>query len=457
MDATTTTRPRSRGRAVRALAVSGAGALLLAALPGVASAEGGGGRTWDVHPGQSIQDAVDAAASGDTIRIAPGTYTEAVCIEGKGLTILGAGRERTIVRWDRGATPTRGLDCWQATDDADAEDEAEEDPANPLGDNVSAFFFLDPDKPVTVRDLQTVDHTANGISAWHADGFTVTGTKGVGHDRYGIIAGNSRNIHIVGNVEQGVDRAGEGQAPDAGTAGISIGDSADSRSFIAANRVRGYNLGVFLRESSGGRVDANHLSGNCIGILTFDDAATEIPGSPADVEGGDWRITANVSTANNRWCLQGRTGDQRISGVGMAVVNAANVKLSANVIRDNDPTIPPAQFIPPMAPALTFPSGGLVLLTFAPPAGTDPNPDDDAPGLLTDISVKANWFGDNRAVVPTGAAPPAPPTVVLQMDIFVGSPSPQTPFFGPTGPIDVRHNRCDASVPPQYCGEPYPV
>ncbi|WP_336033748.1 right-handed parallel beta-helix repeat-containing protein [Geodermatophilus sp. FMUSA9-8] len=446
MDATTTTRPRSRGRAVRALAVSGAGALLLAALPGVASAEGGGGRTWDVHPGQSIQAAVDAAASGDTIRIAPGTYTEAVCIEDKGLTIQGAGRERTVIRWDRATTNAQIAQraCWDLTDAADEED------APGVADNVSALFFLNPDKPVTVRDLQTVDHTANGISAWNANGFTVTGTKGVGHDRYGIIAGNSRNIHIVGNVEQGVDRAGTGQAPDAGTAGISVGDSADSRSFIAANRVRGYNLGIFLRESSGGRVDANHLSGNCIGILTFDDAATEIPGSPANVEGGDWRITANVSTANNRWCLQGRAGDQRISGVGMAVVNAANVKLTANVIRDNVPTLPPAQFIPPMAPALTFPSAGLTLLTFAPPPGTDPNPNDDIPGLLTDIRVVGNWFGDNKAYVPGQGAPTR-----VQMDVFRGAPTPNTPF-GPTGPIDFRGNRCDASIPPEWCGAPYP-
>ena len=54
-------------KAVRALAVAGAGALLLAALPGVASAEGGGGRTWDVHPGQSIQAAVDAGTDDERL------------------------------------------------------------------------------------------------------------------------------------------------------------------------------------------------------------------------------------------------------------------------------------------------------------------------------------------------------------------------------------------------------
>src|SRR5262249_50025500 len=33
--------------------------------------------TWIVHPGESIQDAVDQASPGDTISILPGTYREA--------------------------------------------------------------------------------------------------------------------------------------------------------------------------------------------------------------------------------------------------------------------------------------------------------------------------------------------------------------------------------------------
>ncbi|MGY1697131.1 MULTISPECIES: right-handed parallel beta-helix repeat-containing protein [unclassified Geodermatophilus] len=446
---TNTTGTRFRGRAVRTLAVAGAGAMVLGALPGVASAHGGGGRMWDVREGESIQAAVDQARSGDTIRIAPGTYTEAVCIDGKGLTIRGAGRDQTIIQApDDSYDLEPGQACWEAQNEADGED----DDAT-LRDNLSGLFFLDPDSRVVVKDLQTQNHPANGISAWGADGFTVTGTKGLGHDRYGIFAGNSHNIHIVGNVEEGIDRAGPGEAPNSGTAGISIGDSADSRALVAGNRVRNYNLGVFLREASGGRVDGNHVSGNCIGILTFDDATTETPGAPDNVEAGDWKINGNVSQANNRWCLQGRAGDQRISGVGMAVVNAANVRLTANVIKDHNPTIPPAQFIPPPPapgapppPPLTFPPGGLVLLSFAQPPGSDPNPDDDIPGLVTDVKVVANWFGDNRGFVPPTFQPG-------QMDIFVGQASPTNPFIVDPGPgLEFRANRCDASFPADICG-----
>jgi hypothetical protein len=449
-----TTRTRTRARS-RALAATGAGVLLFAALPaGVASAHGGGGTTWDVHPGESIQAAVDAASSGDTIRIAAGTYTEGVCIEGKGLTISGAGRKATVINWVPGTEPTTGQACWQATDDADLED----DPTT-LADNVSGLFFLNPDSPVVVKDLQTVDHTSSGIATWGADGYTVTNTKGTGHDRYGILAADSRNIHIVGNVERGIDRAAPGEPPNSGTAGISVGDSADSASLIAHNRVRGYNLGVFLRESSGGSVESNQLTGNCIGVLVFDDSGTEIPPTPTrNVEGGDWSISGNASNANNRFCLQGREGDQRISGVGMAVVNASNVRISGNSIDGNAPTLPPPPgvVVPPGAPELTFPSGGLVMLTFPPPPPPAPQGIAD-PGQDSDATTVGYWFGDNRAVVPTGAAPPAPASVTVEMDIFIGN-SQINPFLGNPGPgLEFEANECDASIPPEICGAPYPV
>src|SRR5438105_999672 len=58
--------PAHRSAKVRGLTITAAAGLLVAALPsGVAAA--GGSRTWVVHPGESIQTAVDQAHSGDTI------------------------------------------------------------------------------------------------------------------------------------------------------------------------------------------------------------------------------------------------------------------------------------------------------------------------------------------------------------------------------------------------------
>ena len=57
-----------------------------------------------------------------------------------------------------------------------------------------------------------------------------------------------------------------------------------------ANDVRGYNLGIFARESRSGAIRNNYVSGNCVGILIFDDAATEVPDFSRNVEGGDWQV-----------------------------------------------------------------------------------------------------------------------------------------------------------------------
>ena len=72
------------------------GILLAAGLPG-GSAEATKAKTWVVKPGQSIQSVVNKARSGDTIKIKAGTFAEAVCVVGKGLTIKGAGATKTIL------------------------------------------------------------------------------------------------------------------------------------------------------------------------------------------------------------------------------------------------------------------------------------------------------------------------------------------------------------------------
>lgn len=76
-----------------------AGALLLAVIPGLASAADI--RVPSDHP--TIQAAVDAAADGDTIHIASGVYTNQVRILSRRLTLIG--QPGTILRVREGMTP----------------------------------------------------------------------------------------------------------------------------------------------------------------------------------------------------------------------------------------------------------------------------------------------------------------------------------------------------------------
>ncbi|MEU2348645.1 NosD domain-containing protein [Modestobacter sp. NPDC049651] len=423
----------------RRLSVLSVLALLLAVLPaGVASAHWRGGHTWVVEPGQSIQAAVDQARSGDTIQLLEGTYeNQAVCINGKGLTITGAGADKTRITWpdwtvveDQAPAPAAGNACWTewARHDPESTDTAEGDALQQsLSDDVSALFFFNPDSPVTVTGLQTVNHPANGIVVETARDVQVSHTKGVAHDRYGILVSNTTNSRITDNVEQGLDRGiqQEGTSGSSGTAGISVSDSPTANSYVARNSSDGWNLGIFVRESRTGKLVGNTVTNNCVGINMFDDGNTEVPVvAPSTIPAGDWRVVGNTVRDNHRFCLAGIgqvEGQLAVSGTGVAVVNMDSVLIKGNTITDNGPT-PPAR-------TLDFPAAGLLLLTL-PLFNTDqPN----AAGPVENVSVVKNTIDGNTTSVDTDGPGPAEP-FFAPLDVLVGFP-PGTVFTDADGNV----------------------
>ncbi len=429
-------RPRPRAGLARELSLVSVLALLFAVLPaGVASAQG---HTWVVEPGQSIQDAVDQASSGDTIQLLAGTYADqAVCIEGKGLSIVGAGSDETRITWpdwtvveDQQAAPAAGNACWLEWARHDPESTVTGSGAElqqSLSDDVSALFFFNPDSPVTVTGLQTVNHPANGIVVETGRDVEVTHTKGVAHDRYGILVSNSTDSRITDNVEQGLDRGiqQEGTSGSSGTAGISVSDSADAHAYVADNTSDGWNLGIFIREARTGTLVGNTVTNNCVGINMFDDGNTEVPVvAPSTIEAGAWAVLGNTVRDDHRFCLAGIgqvEGQLAVSGTGVAVVNMDSVLLEGNTITDNGPT-PPAR-------TLDFPAAGLLLLTL-PLFNTD---QPDAAGPVTDVAVVDNVIEGNITSVDTDGPGPAEP-FLAPLDVLVGFP-PGTVFTDAAGNV----------------------
>ncbi|SFO25745.1 Right handed beta helix region [Geodermatophilus obscurus] len=243
------------------------------------------------------------------------------------------------------------------------------------------------------------------------------------HDRYGILAADSTHTRISRNVVEGLDR-GSPEAPNSGTAGIGITDSDDSYADVVANDVQGHDLGVVARESRVGVIRNNYVSGNCVGVLVFDDATTEIPDAGRQVEGGDWQLKWNEVTANDRFCLAGVGEVQaslRVSGTGIGVVNADTVTVRHNHVHDNVPSVDPA--------SLQFPAGGLVLVSLPPfndALGIDPGPAED-------VVVEGNTL--------TGNVP---------VDVLLSSPE-VSPSLLDVGAVDFEDDTCGSSVPPELC------
>ena len=86
---------RFRAGTKRNLAVTVALASAVAA--GVWTAAPAGAGTLVVHPGQSIQAAVDNARPGTTIKLAAGVYHQSVGITKDGITLAGSGPGTSVI------------------------------------------------------------------------------------------------------------------------------------------------------------------------------------------------------------------------------------------------------------------------------------------------------------------------------------------------------------------------
>src|SRR3954462_15671588 len=73
-----------------------------------AAPSAGSWRVHRVHPGESIQKAVDAAKPGDTVLLSPGLYHESVTIKTSDLTLRGLNADSAVIVPDAASTSACG-------------------------------------------------------------------------------------------------------------------------------------------------------------------------------------------------------------------------------------------------------------------------------------------------------------------------------------------------------------
>jgi nitrous oxidase accessory protein NosD len=262
-----------------------------------------------VHPGQSVQAAVDASQPGDTVRLAPGTYAEQVHIATSGVSLIGSGADTVLTS-----------------------------PANPVlapqpaGGKPGADGVTVGGAGTTVRDVQV---SAMKVTGFSGAGVALQNTADVRVDHIDAADNAYEGIQATASTHPMITNDA---ASGAGHAGIDIASSPGSAAVVEHDSVTGNGHGILVLSSSDGTIAGNDIQGNDTGVLVL----TLDPTTHAS----HWNITGNRVVRNNAF-----TTPPTVSGGGIGVVGADHVTISGNVITGNRPTGP------------TMVSGGVVFVT----------------------------------------------------------------------------------------------
>jgi len=257
-------------------------------------------RVVSFKPGPNVQTALQEelilADPNTVIQLEEGVYdlTSGLSLDVEGVTIRGAGMEKTILSFKNQEAGAEGL-------------------------------YITSDR-VLVEDLAIVDTKGNGLKSHTANDIVIrrvraewTGGPKTSNGAYGIYPVNSTNVLVEECVAIG-----------ASDAGIYVGQS---KNILIRNCSASYNVaGIEVENCYGGEVVGNTATNNTGGILVFD-----LPDLPMQ-RGHDIRVHHNKVFDNNtpNFAPKGNIVGSVVTGTGMMIMANENVEVFENEIRDHN-------------------------------------------------------------------------------------------------------------------------
>jgi parallel beta-helix repeat protein len=405
-------------------------ALTLLVASGLALAAGVGSAAADssvVGPGESIQKAINAADPGDTI-VVRGVHSEDVVIRKDGIKLRG---DDAVIEAPISVLGDANLETGELTGPRVSD-------VSVSGFTIRGFkhkeaFLIDVlgARNTTVVGNRITGNVASGmafsrsvnttIAKNHVIGGPETAEKGillggfnsrtkivnnvVRNYNFGFDVNQSTNTTIVGNDLSGHSFAAillndspgtkivSNDMSRSGVVGTVVLGQKAANAKLVGNNISGGPFGIYVTDAHGGSFAGNTIHDNCAGM--FFEA---FKGEPV----GDFEVKANTVENNTRSC-GGQKFDRNFSGIGIALLGARDMEVTANRISGNVPSGPTAV------------SGGVVVST-NPFYGDTTKPKNN--------SVTGNQFGRNKP------------------DIFWDKSGSGNSFTG---------NNCNTSVPTRLC------
>ena len=262
--------------------------------------------TWTVNPGESIQEAVDAAAPGDTVKVMPGDY---IGLGTGSASVRITKRLKLIAKSKLKANPPVKVRILPGPGETDGILVEPENPGDPDVDKVMIKGF-------TVEGFQN-----NGIWLRHTTNFKIIGNESINNLENGIWPTLSVNGLVKKNVSYGsVDSA------------LWVEASEDVR--VIKNEFHHAPTGVEITVSKNILVKKNDIHDNTVGVGLYHPNAASL-----DPLGGDgfWRIEKNHIYNNNEPnSASGGIVSALPVGAGVLVLGVDNVTIKNNVIENND-------------------------------------------------------------------------------------------------------------------------